>query len=74
VPHVVVAIASPRPDPGTRTCELQRPDGSWVQVGWWDEEDIESGAWAVGIEPDLLEATAMRITANGRTLATATFD
>jgi hypothetical protein len=74
VPHVVVAITSPRPDPGMRTCELQRPDGSWEQVGWWDERDIESGAWAVGIDPALLEATAMRITADGRTLAAATFD
>jgi hypothetical protein len=74
VPHIVVAIASPRPDPGIRTCELRRPDGSWEQVGWWDEADIASGAWAVGIDHDLLEATEMRITADGRTLATATFD
>lgn len=73
-PHVLVTIDTPRPDPGTRTCELQRPDGTWDSVGWWDAADIATGVWAVGIDPDLLDATAMRITNDGDVLATATFD
>ena len=73
-PHVLVTIAAPRPDPGFRTCELQRPDGTWEQVGWWDAADIASGVWAVGIDPTLLDAKAMRIISDGDVLATATFD
>jgi hypothetical protein len=72
--HVLVVIDAPRPGPGRRACELQGPDGSWITVGWWDAEDIASGVWAVGIDPALLDATAMRITSDGDVLATATFD
>ena len=72
-PHVLVTIDTPGPGPGRRTCELQRPDGTWQSVGWWDAADIASGVWAVGIEPVLLDATAMRITSDGDVLATATF-
>lgn len=74
VAHVVVVIDTPRPSPGFRTCELRSPDGSWEEVGRWDSEDIASGVWAVGIDPSLLDATAMRITADGAVLSTATFD
>lgn len=71
-PHVLVVIDSPRPDPGTRTCQLQRGDGDWVTVGSWEVEDIAAGVWAVGVESALLEATAMRVlTADGSVLATA---
>ena len=73
-PHVLVTIAAPRPGPGIRSCELQRPDGTWEEVGWWDAADIASGVWAVGIDPTLLDATAMRIISDGDVLATATFD
>lgn len=73
-PHVLVAIDTPRPGPGIRACELQRPDGTWETVGWWDAAAIATGVWAVGIEPDLLDATAMRITADDDVLATAIFD
>lgn len=73
-PHVLVTIAAPSPAPGIRTCELQRPDGTWERVGWWDAADIASGVWAVGIDPTLLDATAMRITSDSGVLATATFD
>jgi anti-sigma factor RsiW len=72
--HVLVVIDAPRPGPGRRACELRRPDGSWTTVGWWDAADIASGVWAVGIDPALLDATAMRITLDGDVLATATFD
>lgn len=73
-PHVLVTIDTPTSDPGRRTCELQRPDGTWQTVGWWNAADIASGVWAVGIDPVLLDATAMRITSDGDVLATATFD
>jgi hypothetical protein len=72
-PHVLVVIDTPRPDSGIRWCELQRPDGTWETVGWWDAADISSGVWAVGIDPALLDATAMRITADDDVLATAVF-
>jgi len=74
-PHVLVAIRAPRPEPGQRNCELQRSDGTWVQVGSWDVADIAAGVWATGIDTSLLNATAMRITTqDGTLLATATFD
>ena len=73
-PHVLVVIDAPRPGPGIRACELQRPDGTWETVGWWDAAAIATGVWAVGIEPDLLDATAMRITADDDVLASAIFD
>lgn len=73
MPHLVVSIVAPRPGPGIRTCELRRADGAWEEVGWWDAADIASGVWAVGIDPALLDATAMRITSGGDAIATATF-
>lgn len=73
-PHVLVVIDTPRPGPGIRACELQRPDGTWETVGWWDAADIASGVWAVGIDPALLDATAMRITADDGVIATAVFN
>jgi len=72
-PYVLVVIDAPRPGPGIRACELQRPDGTWATVGWWTADDIASGVWAVGIDPALLDATAMRITADDDVLATAVF-
>jgi hypothetical protein len=73
-PHILVAIRAPRPEPGLRNCELQRPDGTWVHVGSWQVADIASGVWATGIDPALLNATAMRITTQvGTILAAATF-
>ena len=73
-PHVLVTIDAPRAYSGIRTCELQRPDGTWEAVGWWDAADMASGVWAVGIDATLLDATAMRVTSDGDVLATATFD
>lgn len=74
-PHVLVAISKPRPGPGVRNCELQRPDGSWVTVGSWEIADLASGIWAVGVDADLLGATAMRVTTpEGSVVATADFD
>lgn len=74
-PHVFITIAAPRPGPGVRHCELQTDAGTWVEVGTWEVADIQGGVWAVGIEADLLDARAMRVTDDdGTVLATATFD
>lgn len=73
-PHVLVTVASPRPDPGVRHCELLRPDGTWAEVGTWEVADLAAGVWAVGIPPELLGATAMRVTLDdGTVVATAAF-
>jgi len=67
-------VDNPRPGPGVRHCELLAPDGTWDEVGQWDAAGIASGVWAVGVDPTLLDATAMRITQDGAVLATATFE
>lgn len=73
-PHVLVTVERPRPGPGTRFCELQLPDGTWVEVGSWELDEIAAGVWAAGIDPDLLDADAMRITLDdGTVVATAGF-
>lgn len=72
VPHLLITVPNPQGAPGVRFCELQRPDGSWVRVGSWEAVDIASGVWAAGIDPSLLDATAMRVvTDQGVLLATA---
>lgn len=73
-PHVLVTVERPRPGPGTRFCELQLPDGTWVEVGSWELDEIASGVWAAGIDAELLDSGAMRITLDdGTVVATATF-
>jgi hypothetical protein len=72
-PHVLIAVPDPRPVPGYRTCELQRADGSWVEVGSWTADGIASGVWASGIADELLTAVAMRVVSeDGTVLASAT--
>jgi hypothetical protein len=74
VPHVLVTVTAPRPNPGVRHCELQQADGTWVEVGTWEVADLAGGVWAVGIDPALLGARAMRVTDDGgAVLASATF-
>ncbi len=74
VPHVFITIQSPRPTPGQRHCELQTTAGTWVEVGTWEVADLAGGVWAAGVDEALLDATAMRVTADdGTVLATATF-
>lgn len=71
-PHVVIALDAPRPAPGRLTCALERRDGSWVTVGSWTYAEIDSGVWAVGIQPQMLTAVAMRVTTDtGAVVATA---
>jgi hypothetical protein len=72
VDHLLVTIDAPQGTSGTRHCELRRPDGTWVEVGTWELADIEAGVWAVGIDPALESATAMRVvTDDGVVVATA---
>ena len=71
-PHILVSVAKPRPGPGVRTCELELPDGRRVVVGTWTSDEISTGIWAVGLEPALLGAVAMRVVAeDGSILASA---
>lgn len=73
-PSVLVTITSPNTQPGVRTCELQRPDGSWVTVGTWTLDDVADGYWATGVDPALVASNAMRVVAeDGSVLATANF-
>lgn len=73
-PHVLVVIDNPQPVPGTRHCELLSADGTWVEVGTWTVADLRGGVWAAGIDPALLDASAMRVSADdGTVLATARF-
>ena len=72
--YLLITVDNPRPGPGVRLCELMRRDGTWELVGQWDAAGIASGVWAVGVDPELLDATAMRITSDGDVLATATFE
>ncbi len=72
--YVLITVDNPRGGPGVRHCELLGPDGAWEDVGQWDAAGIASGVWAAGVDPDLLDSTAMRITQDGEVLATATFD
>lgn len=72
--YLLITVDNPRPGPGVRLCELMRRDGTWELVGQWDAAGIASGVWAVGVDSELLDATAMRITSDGDVLATATFE
>jgi hypothetical protein len=73
-PHVLVTVDAPRPGSDLRHCELQRADGTWVKVGTWEAADLAAGVWAVGVDAELLDATAMRVTTDdGTVLATASF-
>ena len=57
---------------GTWVCELQRPDGSWVPVGRWTAGEAPTGAWSARVDRSMLDATAMRITAdNGYVVASS---
>ncbi len=72
--YLLITVDNPRPAPGVRLCDLLRSDGTWENVGQWDAAEIASGVWAVGVDPELLDATAMRITSDGTVIATATFE
>lgn len=59
---------------GTWTCQLQAPDGAWVDIGTWTADDVTGGVWAAGVPDGLAGATKMRILgSSGSVIAGATF-
>ncbi|HEX9529887.1 MAG TPA: hypothetical protein VF954_02025, partial [Acidimicrobiales bacterium] len=74
-PHVLVSLTDPRPGAGRLVCQLRAAGGAWVSVGSWTYDDIETGVWAVGVGPSMLQAVAMRVLgAGGDVIATARLD
>lgn len=72
-PMALVVIDQPRPFEFEVRCDLIGPDWQSVEVGSWSFGDVEDGAWAVGIDPSLLDAVRMNVLdRNGSILATAT--
>jgi hypothetical protein len=73
-PHLLVTIDNPRPRATALLCELIGADGVPVLVGSWTFADVERGAWAVGIAPQLLDAARMDVKdENGTVLSSAVF-
>ena len=58
---VIVTIDHPRPFTGRVSCELELPSGQKSVVGSWSYDDVESGAWAVGIPDESLTAVRMNV-------------
>jgi hypothetical protein len=58
---VIVTIDHPRPFTGRVNCELVLPNGQKSVVGSWSYDDVESGAWAVGIPDESLTAIRMNV-------------
>jgi hypothetical protein len=58
---VIVTIDHPRPFTGRVSCELELANGQKSVVGSWSYEDVESGAWAVGIPDESLTAIRMNV-------------
>jgi hypothetical protein len=58
---VIVTIDHPRPFTGRVSCELELANGQKSVVGSWSYDDVESGAWAVGIPSESLTAIRMNV-------------
>jgi hypothetical protein len=58
---VIVTIDHPRPFAGRVSCELELANGQKSIVGSWSYDDVESGAWAVGIPDESLTAIRMNV-------------
>jgi hypothetical protein len=72
-PYVLVTLDHPQPGSTEVYCELVSPSGAAVRVGSWSYEDVAASVWAVGIDPDLLDAVAMNVvTEDGTVVAAAT--
>jgi hypothetical protein len=70
---VIVTIDHPRPFTGRVSCELEFANGNKVIVGSWSYDDVEGGAWAVGIPDESLTAIRMNVLdATGATAASST--
>lgn len=71
-PMLLVTIDHPRPFTGRVNCELESTIGQKSVVGSWSYDDVEAGAWAVGLTPEWLSSTRMRILdASGKLMASA---
>jgi hypothetical protein len=74
-PFALVTIDRPRQRGTEVRCELQLADGTTVDIGSWDYDDVERHMWAAGIDTSLLAATSMRVIAeDGTVVATAALD
>jgi hypothetical protein len=58
---VIVTIDHPRPFNGRVSCELELANGQKSVVGSWSYDEVESGAWAVGIPDESLAAIRMNV-------------
>ena len=58
---VIVTIDHPRPFTGRVNCELVLANGQKSVVGSWSYDEVESGAWAVGIPDESLTAIRMNV-------------
>jgi hypothetical protein len=72
---VVVTIDHPRPFTGRVNCELELANGQKSVVGSWSYDDVEGGAWAVGIPDEDLTAIRMNVLdTTGAVAASSTLD
>jgi hypothetical protein len=60
-PMLVITIDHPRQFAGRVNCELENADGQKAIVGSWSYDDVEAGAWAVGVTPEQLTSTRMSV-------------
>jgi hypothetical protein len=58
---IVISIDHPRPFTGRANCELELANGQKSVVGSWSYDDVEGGAWAVGIPAEDLTAIRMNV-------------
>jgi hypothetical protein len=71
-PHVLVTIDHPRPSGDVMRCVLVGANGQRTEVGSWSYRGVERGAWAVGIDPALLDSQRMEVVdPTGSVVATA---
>ncbi len=71
-PMLLVSIDHPRPFTGRVNCELESALGAKSVVGSWSYDDVEAGVWAVGLTPEWLTSTHMRVLdTSGKLMASA---
>lgn len=72
-PMALITIDAPRKFDIRVSCSLVGPDWKSVTVGSWTYDDVEHGAWAVGIDAAILNAVRMNVLdPSGSILASAT--
>jgi hypothetical protein len=71
-PLLVITIDHPRQFAGRVSCELEAANGQKVLVGSWSYDDIEAGAWSVGLTAEQLTSVRMNVVdATGKVLSSA---